>query len=247
MKTKTYLIVSIALLTGMSAWAQKLVTVSIYNDCSKNGKIEDIRSIGEEKGQTWVDLGLPSGIKWASCNVRATTPENYGNYNAWGENEILKSAYIWSTYKYINDANFKLTKYCTASKYGSYGFVDNKTTLDPEDDTAHSHLSWGGKWRMPTDAEWAELQENCTWTWTTQNGVNGYQVSSKTNSNSIFLPAAGMCDGGLRDAGSNGYYWSSSLVSQYPNNAWYLYFNSDGYGRRGELRSCGCSVRPVCP
>ena len=131
-----------------------------------------------------IDLGLPSGIKWASCNVGATEPWEYGGYYAWGETEE-KSNYDTSTYKYCNGSYFSMTKYCTSS---SFGTVDNKTTLEPGDDVAH--VKWGGSWRMPTKAEQDELRNNCTWTWTTLNGVDGYRVTGP-NGNSIFLPAAG--------------------------------------------------------
>ena len=259
MKTKTYLIMSIALLMGVSAWAQAPAAVSVYDDCSKNGKTEDIRhSIGEENGHTWVDLGLTSGTKWASCNVGATTPEESGSHYAWGET-APKKKYWWNPYKYANSAADKLTKYCTNAHYGNgiekdgvtYGFIDNKTTLDPWDDAAH--VNWGGDWRMPTDAEWTELREQCTWTWTTQNGVKGCQVTSKTNSNSIFLPAAGeRCDGMLRHAsndgepGPYGFYWSSSLFEIRPDGAWNVCFTEDSVYRRSTSRFYGFSVRPVC-
>ena len=128
-----------------------------------------------------VDLGLPSGIKWATCNVGATKPEEFGGYYAWGETEE-KDDYSWGTYKWCNGSSTTMTKYCIDS---SYGTVDNKTVLDLEDDVAH--VKWGGSWRMPTRAEQEELRNNCTWTWTTQNAVNGYKVTSKTNGNSIFL------------------------------------------------------------
>ena len=191
-----------------------------------------------------VDLGLPSGTKWASCNIGANAPEDYGNYFAWGET-TTKADYSWATYMYANGAYNKLTKYCTNASYGDNGFTDNKTTLDPEDDAAH--VNWGGDWRMPTDAEWTELREQCTWTWTMQNGVNGYQVTSKINSNSIFLPIAGYRSGtGLLSAGAGGYYWSSSLSGGSPSSAWYVFFNSDRVSRDGDgYRYYGQSVRPV--
>ena len=190
-----------------------------------------------------VDLGLPSGLKWASCNVGATTPDGYGDYFAWGET-APKADYSWETYKYANGASDKLTKYCSKARYGDNDFTDNKTVLEPEDDAAH--VNWGEDWRMPTHAEWTELRENCTWTWTTQNGVNGYQVTSKANSNSIFLPAAGDRYGtSLSDAGSDGYYSSASLNDYTPSNAWCLRFASgymygDNFPRHG-----GRPVRPV--
>ena len=189
-----------------------------------------------------VDLGL--SVKWASCNVGAESPEEYGNYYAWGE-VTTKEDYSWSTYKYANGDYDKLTKYCNDASYGNNGFTDSKTILDLEDDAAH--VNWGGKWRMPTDAEWTELRNNCTWTWTTQNNVNGYLVKSNTNSNSIFLPAAGCrYDTSLDLVGSYGYYWSASLYEYYPGNAWDFYFNSDNQRRRDYTRVYGFSVRSVC-
>ena len=197
-----------------------------------------------EKGHEYVDLGLPSGLKWATCNVGATKPEEYGNYYAWGETET-KTTYNWSTYKWCNDSYDTQTKYCTDS---SYGTVDNKTVLELADDAARAN--WGGAWRMPTDAEWTELLENCTWTWTSDyngTGVAGRIVTSNINGNSIFLPAAGCRDDDDLDyAGNDGDYWSSSLDADYPSDAWYVYFLSGNVGRNGLYRYYGFSVRAVC-
>ena len=195
---------------------------------------------GGTGGHEYVDLGLPSGLLWATCNVGADSPEDYGDYFAWGETET-KSYYYWSTYKWCNGNHDNLTKYCTDSDYGT---VDNKTVLDPEDDAAH--VNWGGAWRMPTREEMIELWDNCMWTWTTQDGKNGYRVTGP-NGSSIFLPAAGYYfDSSLNYAGSGGYYWSSSLNTDLPGSACSLYFGSVfvdvNYGNRG----CGRSVRPVC-
>lgn len=188
----------------------------------------------------YVNLGLPSGLKWATCNIGATTPEDYGDYFAWGETE-QKEHYDWSTYKWCRGSYDTMTKYCTSS---SYGTVDNKTELDPEDDAAH--VNWGGAWRMPTKAEQDELREKCTWTWTSQNGVKGYKVTGP-NGNSIFLPAAGYRSYGyLYYAGSDGGYWSSSLFTIYSDNAYCLYFNSGRYDWSYYYRCDGQSVRPVC-
>ena len=229
----------IAVLVGVSAWADDVWNYNVYDDCSKNG------SVGIENGYMWIDLGLPSGIKWASCNIGAENPEDYGNYYAWGE-VVPKENCSWTTYKYANGAYTKLTKYCNNASYGDNGFIDNKTTLDPEDDAAH--VNWGGSWRMPTDAEWAELIDNCTWTLTMQNGIFGYQITSKTNSNSIFLPAAG-CRVGmyLCSVGRTGVYCSSSLYEDDPSHAWSLYFDLDDVDRDGGNRYYRNSVRPVCP
>ena len=187
-----------------------------------------------------VDLGL--SVKWANMNIGAECPEDYGDYFAWGEVEP-KETYNWSTYKWCNGSSKTLTKYNTDS---SRGTVDNKTQLELSDDAARANL--GGNWRMPTDAEMTELREQCTWTWTTQNGVNGYKVTSKSNGNSIFLPAAGYRSGSsLNYAGSYGDYWSSSLYTDYPSLAWYVNFGSGDVDRGNDYRYGGHSVRPVCP
>ena len=184
-----------------------------------------------------VDLGL--SVKWASCNVGAAAPEEYGGYYAWGETEE-KSDYSWSTYKWSHSPDSQ-TKYCTSIEFGT---VDNKTVLAPEDDVAH--VQWGGSWRMPTQAELDELHTECTWTWTSINGVSGYSVSG--NGNSIFLPAAGYRN--LTDVdnrGSDGYYWSASLYDYYysSNRAYYLNFYDGRYDCLGYSRDYGFSVRPV--
>ena len=196
-----------------------------------------------ENGYEYIDLGL--SVKWATCNVGATKPEEYGDYFAWGETQP-KSTYNWSTYKWCNGSYNTQTKYNTNS---SYGTVDNKTQLELSDDAARAN--WGGSWRMPTDAELTELRENCTWTWTTQNGVYGYKVTSKKSgytNKSIFLPAAShRFNSDLFSAGSYGNYWSSSLSTYGPYYAYELYFLSDRAYVNDVNRCCGLSVRPVCP
>ena len=207
---------------------------------------EDITLIAKFKfrttnpnGHEYVDLGLPSGLKWATCNVGANNPWEYGGYYAWGETEE-KSNYDWSTYKWCNGSYDSQTKYCTDSYYGR---VDNKTILDPEDDVAH--VKWGGTWRMPTLDEQKELLNKCTWNWTTQNGVNGYKVTGP-NGNSIFLPAAGCRYGtGAYDRGGSGGCWSSSLYSSYSDYAYYLYFGCGNHYWDDGSRYNGHSVRPV--
>ena len=152
------------------------------------------------------------------------------------------TGYDWASYKF----NLGTDYYGPFSKYvtrGSYGTIDNNTVLDTEDDAAHSN--WGGSWRMPTDADWTELQNECTWTWTALYGKNGRLVTGP-NGNSIFLPAAGYRYGtGLYDAGSYGYYWSSSLDTGDPYGAYCVYFDSDRYGWFNYGRVLGQSVRPV--
>ena len=192
----------------------------------------------------YVDLGLPSGLLWATCNVGADNPEDYGDYFAWGETQT-KDVYNWSTYQYCNGSYNTLTKYCDGSSYGYNGFTDNLTTLQPSDDAATAN--WGDGWRMPTLAEWNELLNNTTNTWTTQNSVNG-RLFTASNGNSLFLPAAGSRDNSsLSNAGSRGAYWSSSL-KDYPDYAWGLYFGSGNcsmYDQYGNSRYYGRSVRPV--
>ena len=191
-------------------------------------------------GHEWVDLGLPSGTKWAATNVGANTPEGYGNYYAWGET-TTKSTYNWSTYKWCKGSFNTQTKYCTSSKWSK---VDYK--LDLSDDAAY--VNWGSSWRMPTSTEQDELSNTSytTWTWTTQNGVKGYKVTSKSNGNSIFLPAAGYrFDSSLYDAGSNGKYWSSSLNTDYSDRAYFLILNSSNVCSTIGPRFSGFSVRPV--
>ena len=187
----------------------------------------------------YVDLGL--SVKWATCNVGASKSEEYGDYFAWGET-TPKSTYDSSTYKWCRGSIKTLTKYNTES---SYGTVDNKTTLELSDDAARAN--WGGSWRMPTKAEQDELREKCTWKRTTQNGVSGYKVTSKINGKSIFLPVAGSRFGGsLLSVGSNGYYWSSSLLTGRPDHTYYLYFGSSSVDWYDHRRYYGRSVRPVC-
>jgi len=190
----------------------------------------------------YVDLGLPSGLLWATCNVGADNPEDYGDYFAWGETQP-KDIYNWSTYQYCMGSYNTMTKYCNNSSYGYNGFTDNLTTLLPEDDAATAN--WGSDWRMPTKEEFQELYNNTTVTWIQQNGVNG-RLFTATNGNSLFLPAAGYRDySNLCYAGSYGYYWSSSLNTDNPGDAWNLYFNSGHYRMSNGSRYYGQSVRPV--
>jgi len=201
------------------------------------------------RGFVAVDLGLPSGIKWASYNVGATKPEEYGDYFAWGETEP-KNDFSWETYKWCNGSSNTLTRYCPSGKtdyWGGSGSPDNKTSLadyDYEDDAARAY--WGGKWRIPTQEEFEELKANCYSEWTTLNDVKGYKITSKKNGNSIFLPAAG-CRGGtsIYNAGFEGFYWSSSLITNTPHYARDQYFFSSAFYMTNNGRYFGFSVRPV--
>ena len=189
----------------------------------------------------WVDLGLPSGTIWATRNVGASYPEDYGDYFAWGET-APKSEYGWSTYKWCNGTYSTLTKYCTNSNYSSNGFVDNKTELDPSDDAACAHYPGG---RMPSWVQIKELCANCTWHWTQRNGVNG-QLVTGPNGNTMFLPAAGFrWHESLYCVGSYGFFWSRTLYDR-PNSAYHLYFDSGNWGGWGYyFRSSGRTVRAV--
>lgn len=198
-------------------------------------------------GQTtveWVDLGLPSGLLWATCNLGATSPEQYGDYYAWGET-ATKDVYNWSTYKYCTvDADGRLqtlTKYNTDTEYGT---PDNMTTLEAADDVATQKLGSGA--RTPTKAEWQELINNTADERTTMNGVYGHKFTA-SNGKSLFLPAAGGRNGSeLYDAGSGGNYWSSSLNADCPYEAWVFFFYSGNQGvGNGHRRLSGSSVRAV--
>jgi hypothetical protein len=176
-----------------------------------------------QKGHEWVDLGLPSGLKWATCNVGASTPGDYGDYFAWGETST-KSEYRESN---------------SASSGKSWGDIGGDSNRDA------ARANWGGSWRMPTKAEFQELVDNCTWTWTTQNGHKGYRVTGK-NGQSIFLPAAGYRDGGtLHYDGEYANYWSSTPHVSSTECAHSLFFFEDFRYVNWYYRDLGRSVRPV--
>ena len=228
-------------ITGLQANTKYYVRAYAKNDAG-TAYGEEISFVTNENtshnGYEYVDLGL--SVKWATMNVGAEIPEDYGDYFAWGET-APKEVYDRSTYKWCNGSKNTLTKYNTIS---SYGIVDNKTQLELSDDAAS--VNWGGSWRIPTNTEMTELREQCTWTWITQNGVNGYKVTSKSNGNSIFLPAAGYYyDNSSNRARSYGYYWSSLLSIGNPDNAWFVYYDTGNkYGEDGN-RYYGRSIRAV--
>ena len=199
---------------------------------------------GSLNGHDYVDLGLPSGTVWATCNVGADTPEGYGDYFAWGET-MPKELYDWKSYKYGNFVyeRYELNKYCTDSCWGFHGFVDNLSLLEPIDDAATAN--WGAEWRTPTIEDWEEMFQNTTYVWTTQNGVNGWRFTA-LNGNSIFLPTAGYWWDGVFNGVDLGIYWSVSLNTEYPNRAWGFHFNSDSCHLCGSSdRNRGQSVRAV--
>ena len=207
-------------------------------------------------GHDYVDLGLPSGTLWATCNVGANSPEEYGDYFAWGETQP-KATYTWSTYKWCNGEYNKLTKYCNESYYGYKGITDDLTTLQAGDDPARAN--WGGGWCTPTQNQWHELLMHTTNKWSAWNGVVGRLFTAK-NGQTLFLPAAGYyqpCVQGvwvqkessvLDWTESRGQYWSSSLVTSYnPSCAYHFYFDSGScnVGFTDHGRRVGQSVRPV--
>ena len=216
---------------------------------------------GSHNGHEYVDLGLPSGTLWATCNVGANAPEDYGNYYAWGE-VVTKATYDWSTYKYSKGTDCNLIiKYCIESDKSYNGLADGLTVLEPSDDAAT--VNWGREWYTPTRDQWRELLGNTTTSWTTKNGVIG-ALFVASNGNSLFLPAAGCyaffshydsekshfvhhAGDELHDVGSGGNYWSSTLSSRFPCDAWCFHFHSEsiGYHEAGS-RHRGYSVRPVC-
>ena len=305
---------------------------------------EESKGIGTANGRDWVDLGLPSGTKWATMNVGSESPEDYGDYFAWGETEP-KSSYTLENYKWYDSANGNYTKYIIENpKYyiagegvegsgfacdlkwdpagcplvngtvtyknlpvGDYEFkitdgswnnswgllylANDPGNLIPSDDYGYNiaftltsvadvtisfdgeaifiylnlgissddeiyssllirsddaaNANWGGSWRMPTNEEIDELVDNCTWTWISQNGVNGYKVSSKVNGNSIFLPAAGYKAGDSVYT-TNGLYWSSNITSN-PEIENFMGFDSNSSGSEVLQRYDGLNIRPVLP
>lgn len=206
-------------------------------DDENNGEDDTTSQLGN---YPYVDLGLPSGLKWAIYNVGATKPEEYGDYFAWGETQP-KEGYSWSTYKWCNDSRNSMTKYCTDT---ACGIVDNKSLLAMEDDAARAN--WGGSWRMPTKVEINELIDGCTWEWTDNyngTGIKGQEGISKKNGNVIFLPAAGFSD--LYHVGEKGHYWTSILSDGDPDRSYHLTLSDESVDWVPSLRSHGYSVRAV--
>ena len=223
-----------------TSFDQSIITHTAYNRC--NGfSVRPVRTAWESVA---VDLGLTSGTKWANMNVGANRPEGYGDYFAWAETyDRNKTKYGWDNYLYCEGSSSTLTKYCTKSNYGYNGFTDNLTELELDYDAAY--IMWGFDWRMPSQEQFAELRNQCTWTWTTKNNVNGYEVTGP-NGNSIFLPATGYRSlDKFYNAGSYGYYWSRTLYGDRPDQAWSLYFDQSYQGATYYSRSEGRTVRAV--
>ena len=197
-------------------------------------------------GKDYVDLGLTSGTLWATMNVGATSETDYGSYFQWGDTVDKRDADCsWTSYKYCNGSDTTMTKYCTNS---SYGTVDNKLTLDLEDDAARANMK--GDWRMPSLALIEELVSETTSEWITNynsSGINGRKFTG-SNGNYIFIPASGYRSGSLfYSQGSDCYVWSSSLDTAEPCFAWYLRFSEDRVHATNYVayRCDGLSVRGV--
>ena len=185
-----------------------------------------------------VDMGL--SVKWANVNMGAKKSTDFGDYYAWGETKP-KDYYSWDSYIWSRGNSPMLTKYSVG---------DRKSQLTLADDAAHAN--WGGKWRMPTEAECEELAnpDNCIWEWTTNNGINGYKVTSKKTGNSIFLPITGFrFYGKTQFRAIYGYYWTSTVFTGNPKNAIRLEFNLDevkvDYGNLSSNRFSGHCIRAV--
>lgn len=222
---------------------------SVYSLEKDEGEVTNVTPKDEITPGLAIDMGL--SVKWASCNIGASSPEQYGGYYAWGETEMKKD-YDWPTYKWCNNStDYPFTKYCNNSNYGYNGLVDNKTQLDASDDVAH--IKWGSSWRMPTSDEMDELLSTerspfYDWKWKSLNGHNGWMITYLVNNNSIFLPAAGDWYGiNLINVGSKGFYGSSSLYTRNPNCSCSMAFSSDYVSSScgSSDRSIGLTVRPV--
>ncbi|MCQ2073996.1 MAG: toll/interleukin-1 receptor domain-containing protein [Bacteroidaceae bacterium] len=193
----------------------------------------------ELNGYGFVDLGL--SVNWSTCNLGASAPQEAGTYFAWGETSG-KTAYRWDNLKYhINTTTHKFYKYVDNAQFGN---TDGKHVLDLADDAANA--AWGKGWRLPTSAEQDELRNKCIWKWTTLNNVHGYEITSNSNGNSIFIPASGYCDEtDIIGYGSDGYLWSSETSSG-GRNACYLYFRDNEVAKSDIGRYLGLCIRPVC-
>ena len=212
-----------------------IVLPFIFISCDKDEPviIDETEYFGD-----YLDLGLPSGTLWATRNIGANCPEDYGDYFAWGET-APKELYDRNTYKWSDSDGNMMTKYCTDIRFG---IIDGKTELEPEDDAAS--VNWGASWRMPTVEQQQELARNCRWRWAKRNGVYGIKCTGP-NGNSLFFPAAGARLDNLHTERGLGKYWSRSLFdSRFAHS---LFFNQSGkmYPNHSFLRELGYPVRAV--
>jgi hypothetical protein len=207
--------------------------------------IRPVRSVAHE----FIDLGLPSGTLWATSNIGAESPEDVGDYFAWGETEpkdVPTEYYNFTNYLYCKGTGLTLTKYCSQSSYGYNGFTDELTELLPGDDAAT--INWGSDCQMPSKEQFQELIQYSTITLTTQNGVSGRKVTSNINGKSIFFPFTGyFFENGISDKDKQAYYWSRSLYTSEPaySQALTFYTNINNISCSRQIRAFGCCVRPV--
>jgi len=244
MKRKMFLAAMLMMAIGMQTAQAQFMRVW------QNGKADtyDVSMVDSvqfvDAKYEWVDLGLPSGTLWATFNVGAFLPEEYGDYFAWGETEP-KENYSWATYKYCNGTRTTMTKYCQKSEYGYNGYTDTLTVLQPEDDAAT--VNWGSGWQTPSDEQFRELLDSRYTNVSPKelNGVKGLEISGKTSHMSIFLPFAGQ--NAVSFIGQYGYYWTSTLDSSYVTGS--IMFtcaeNLDWSAFSVYYRYFGLSVRPV--
>lgn len=227
------------------------ITISAGNPVKLSQALSNLS--GFTNGHEWVDLGL--SVKWATCNVGASSPSDIGFYFAWGETSP-KESYTVENYKYFYKGDYRSYKSWRgeglgsdnyASKYNgisSFGVVDNLNTLQSADDAAY--VNWGNSWRTPTYAEYKELLDNCSSTVTSQGGQDGRTFTSKVNGKSIFMPITGWNEGCLFNEDYDGLYWSSSLSTKGPLHAWYMSFDKIRSPKLWDnTRTRGCVVRPV--
>ena len=241
---KTTLAIFFLMLAGLqTVWAQSMI-IKLKNNRSVSYRIADMDSISftETDFHEWVDLALPSGTLWATCNIGAESPEAYGDYFAWGDTEP-NGVFNYQYYKYCAYPSIWMSKYCTI--YGQ-GTEDYKTFLEADDDAATT--IWGNDWRMPSIKQMDELINRLYTTseWTTQNGVNGLKITSRANGNSIFLPAAGNGRGWITEGqGDWAAYWSRTLE---PTSSYYAYtlgFSQEQFSTSSDTRYTGNAIRPV--
>ena len=254
MKTKSIFAALLLMLTGLqTTFAQKMV-VTKSDDTKVEIDLSEVREIAFEEeadSHEWVDLGLPSGTLWATCNIGAESLEQVGDYFAWGETEP-KSGYTWGNYNndlFCNGSENTLKKYCTQSEWGYEGFTDDLTELLPEDDAAT--VLWGDNWQMPSLEQVQELS-TCSSISTNVNGVSGRKVFSRIDPQNvwIFLPNTGWRQGRNYNDRNYGHYWGRTLYSSNSNYATGIYFNSSNLGisnySNNENKRCyGRPIRPV--
>ena len=249
MKSGRIFAVLMLLMAGLQTVnAQKVAVLLKDNQVVKYDVSQVEAVLFEETSDTheYVDLGLPSGTLWATCNVGANSPEEYGDYISWGETSPKpNNGYTWDTYKYCKGSRETMTKYNPKSDYGYLGFTDDLTELQAIDDAAT--VNWGAEWQMPSITQWNELfnsNNTSVEVIVLNNGKYGKQVTSKINGNSIFLPAAGRCEENYCSTGGY-FYWSRNLYTPEPCRGWYMYGTSEKMYANYAVRFLGYVVRPV--